>query len=109
SSGRTGGGLQPECMVNSSELEPDRLANRAVADGGHPRLVRAGQLDALDLLDDRAEQRARLHRCQRAADAAVDAIAPAERVLVIAVEAVLVGRVPEARIAVGGGEHQPAA
>src|SRR5690606_28739419 len=91
------------------ELEPHGLADRAVTDGGHPRLVRPGELDALDLRHDRAEQRLRLHLRQRAADAAVDAVAPAERVAVVAVEPVFVGRLPESRVTVGGGEHQPAA
>src|SRR5687768_18175407 len=96
-------------MVSSSELEPDRLADRTVTDGGHPRLVRTCKLDAVHLRDDRTEQRLRFHRRQRAADAAVDAVAPAERMLGVAVEAVDVGLVPEAGVAVGGGEHQAAA
>src|SRR5690554_3220781 len=96
-------------MVNSSELEPDRLADRAVPDGCHPWLIGPGKLDALDPRDNLAEQRARLHLGQRSADAAVDPVAPTERVLVVAIEPVVVGCVPEARITVGGGEHQSAA
>src|SRR5690348_16647996 len=89
----------------SSELEGDRLADRAVADGRHPWLVRSRQRDALDLRDDRPEQRLGLHRRQRAADATVDPVTPAERVPIVAIEPVFVGRLPEPRVAVGGGEH----
>src|SRR3954469_12162532 len=80
-----------------------------VADGRHPRLVRPGELDALDLRDNLTQQGLRLHRRQCSADAAMNTIAPAERMLGVAVEPVLVRRVPEARVAIGGREHKPAA
>src|SRR5690606_18228259 len=70
--------------ASSREPQPHGLPDRPVADGGHPRLVRPRQLDALDLRVDRPEQRLRLHLLPRAADAAVDAVAHAERVACVA-------------------------
>src|SRR6187399_507741 len=95
--------MRATALVNrtSSELEHDWLADRAVADGGHPRLVRSRDLYAFHLRDDRAEQRLRFHRRQRAADASVDPVPPAERVSGVSIEPVDVRILPKTRVAVG--------
>src|SRR5690606_41700650 len=52
------------------EPEPHGLADRAVTDGGHPRLVRPRRLDALELPHHRAAERLRRHPRPPAAVAA---------------------------------------
>src|SRR6185437_7208140 len=87
----------------------DRKFRRAVPDGGDPPFRVAGGLEAVDALDQGAEQGVGLELRQGAADAGVDAVAPTELAAQVAADVEALRIVPLARVAVGGGEHQAAA
>src|SRR5208282_6161456 len=92
-----------------SKYRFDGKPNGAVTDGGHPRFGLAGGLEVFDALNQRSQERFGLQQRQHPAHTGVHAIAETEAAPVVSSHVEAVRRIPAARVAVGGGEHQTAA
>src|SRR6185437_16734873 len=82
---------------------------RSMADGRHPGLGPSGGLEALDVPGDGAQKSICFQQRKHPPDAGMHSVSPTQVSAVIATDVKTLRILPLARIAVGCGEHQPAA
>src|SRR5688572_348978 len=90
-------------------MNAQRQAGGSVPDRRHPGFGLTRRLEPLDVADQRLEQRLGLEQRERATDAGVYAVTPAELTPKIASQVEAIRHLPPARISIGGGEHESAA